>query len=79
MESDGGLWRGCGFQVVYVGVGETYTIVLSWPRSASAPTTTCTSPDPSQSKLTLLLPMVEGPGAEPTSRASSAGDVAAGS
>jgi hypothetical protein len=48
MESEGGLWRGCGFQTVWnVGVPNTIiTITMTWNWSDKAPTTTCTSSAP---------------------------------
>ena len=48
MESQGGLWRGCGFQAVYAGgPGLTITLAVTWPWQAGI-TTSCTSSDTTQ-------------------------------
>lgn len=45
MESQGGLFRGCGMQAVYEGLdGETITLTMTWPWNGGL-TTTCTSSD----------------------------------
>ena len=41
MESQGGLWRGCGFSTVWESLGATITVAVSWPWN-DAPTTSCT-------------------------------------